>query len=71
MSSCDKIYVLPSSKSRRSASIGYGSRFKHMITKSVAPSPQTYNIPNSRMIQSFSFGVSRDKFERVSKPSFE
>lgn len=36
-----------------------------MVNKSVAPSPQKYSLPSSRMVQSFSFGVSRDKFERV------
>jgi hypothetical protein len=36
-----------------------------MINKSVAPSPQTYNIPQTKTKVSFSFGVSRDKFERV------
>ena len=36
-----------------------------MVNKSCAPSPQKYNLPSCKMVQSFSFGVSRDKFERV------
>jgi hypothetical protein len=37
-----------------------------MVNKSCAPSPQKYNLPSSKMVQSFSFGVSREKFDRVS-----
>ena len=36
-----------------------------MIRTSIAPSPQAYNIPSTKANQSFSFGVSRDKYERV------
>lgn len=36
-----------------------------MISTSVAPSPQTYNIPQIADPKKFSFGIAREKFEKV------
>eukprot|EP00347_Sterkiella_histriomuscorum_P008017 403346688 len=62
---CDSTYNVPDSFSRRATSIGYGKRFGDLLLKSVAPSPQTYQLPNTRDNKMYSFGVSRDKFDRV------
>eukprot|EP00347_Sterkiella_histriomuscorum_P018891 403343777 len=50
---------------KRGASIGYGKRFGDLLSKSVAPSPQLYNVPNIKDPKQYSFGESRDKFEKV------
>ena len=63
-------YEIPNSFSKRSASIGYGKRFTHLISKSIAPSPHQYIIPTTRTNTAFSFGVSREKYEKVSFPTF-
>ena len=67
MFSCDTVYNIPTAFGKRGASIGYGKRFGDLIRKTVAPSPQLYNIPKIQDAKHYSFGVSRDKYEKVSK----
>lgn len=45
--------------------MGYGKRFGHMIRKTAAPSPESYTLPSTNKSQSFSFGLSREKFQKV------
>ncbi|CDW71854.1 UNKNOWN [Stylonychia lemnae] len=63
--SCDSVYNIPTSFSKRSTSIGYGKRFGDLIRTTVAPSPQLYNIPSTKDTKQYTFGVSRDKFDNV------
>ena len=53
--------------SKRAASIGYGKRFGDLVKKTTVPGPQRYMLPSMKDNKSFSFGVSRDKYERVRK----
>ncbi len=66
MNSCDVVYDKQGSLSKRGTSLGYGKRFKDLIGKSVAPTPQKYSLPDTKDKRSFSFGMSRDKFDKVS-----
>jgi hypothetical protein len=52
----------------RATSIGYGHRFKDMISKSEAPPPITYTINSldfNNKTKGFHFGISREKFAKV------
>jgi hypothetical protein len=72
--SCAKFcYDLQSTKSRRSASIGYGQRFQHLLREASkkGPSPQAYNLKGDfdkvtgMKSRAFSFGMSREYFRKV------
>lgn len=67
--SCKTVaYNIPSTKTPRATSLGYGRRFGDMIIKSEAPPPHKYNINSidfNNKNKGYQFGMSRDKFTKV------
>lgn len=41
---CDQIYTLPEMKDKRSAGIGYGTKYDFVKAVSVTPAPNQYNF---------------------------
>lgn len=64
-------YEAATTKSKRSASIGYGKRFQHMLAQAAVktPSPFQYTIPSEFQkrptSRAYTFGVSREYFKKV------